>query len=113
MHTRPAFLPGLGLVATALAATALGGCATDQAAFGGPGVSEAATMAVNDTLAAQIIDPNPQYDAPLQGQGVQAAEAYERYVKGAVKKPERVSTSNVGMSGGAGGSGLGGGGGVN
>lgn len=80
----------------------LAGCATDDGSFLQPGASRAAAQAVETTLAAQIINPDPQYDGPMQGQGVQAEGAYDRYVKGNVKAPERVKTSSVvGSSGGS------------
>lgn len=56
------------------------------------------------TFAAQVIDPDPQYDTinPATS-GDHAAKAIDRYNKGAVKAPEKVRTSNVGS--GSGGSG--------
>lgn len=46
------------------------------------------------TMAAQIIDPMPVYeylDPPTSGEN--AAKAIDRYRKGAVKQPERVSST--------------------
>ena len=52
------------------------------------------------TMAAQIINPAPDYgDAPLTTTGDQVAAAITRYRTGQVKKPERNKTSTVGTSG--------------
>jgi len=54
------------------------------------------------TMAAQIIDPAPQYDyAVPETSGEHAQQAIERYRKGEVKKPERVRTSDVTSGGGS------------
>ena len=52
--------------------------------------------AKNMTMAAQIIDPDPQYEYldPLTS-GQHAAQAVERYRKDAVKKPERISSTRT------------------
>ncbi len=70
------------------------------------GELEASTMgeANRTTFAAQVVDPDPQYaeDATVGGQ--RTADAVERYRKGTVKQPERVtSRSASGASGGGGG----------
>jgi hypothetical protein len=59
------------------------------------------------TMMAQVIDPNPEYDTAVPvSSGEHAGQAIERYRKDQVKKPERSKTSNVGQSsGGNGGSG--------
>jgi hypothetical protein len=59
------------------------------------------------TMAAQIIDPAPQYDtANPATSGDHAADAVDRYNKGEVKRPDKVRTTTVGSgSGGGGGSG--------
>lgn len=55
------------------------------------------------TMAAQIIDPSPDYgDAPMTTSGDQVAAAINRYRSGQVKKPERVKTSTIGSSGSSG-----------
>lgn len=52
------------------------------------------------TMAAQIINPSPDYgDAPMTTSGDHVAAAIDRYRKGQVKKPERVKTSTIGTSG--------------
>ena len=56
------------------------------------------------TMAAQVVDPDPQYDTinpPTSGE--KAGQAGERYRKDAVKKPDR--TSSTASSGGGGGGG--------
>lgn len=53
------------------------------------------------TMAAQIIDPAPVYDAPMTTSGTQVAGALERYRTGQVKQPERQKTSKISTSGGS------------
>jgi hypothetical protein len=49
------------------------------------------------TMMAQVVDPDPQYDKPLETSAEHAAQANDRYHKDKVKKPERIkSTSGVG-----------------
>ena len=53
------------------------------------------------TLAAQVIDPDPQYEFLDPATSAEhAAQAIERYRKGTVTKPER--TSSTAISGGGG-----------
>ncbi|MDE2561345.1 MAG: hypothetical protein KGL48_03780 [Sphingomonadales bacterium] len=63
------------------------------------------------TMAAQIIDPAPQYDdSGPKANGEVTAAAVERYRTDKVKRPARVSTQqSLGGSGGSGGGGGGGG----
>ena len=52
------------------------------------------------TMAAQIIDPSPDYaGAPMTTAGDQVAGALARYRTGQVKQPERIKTSKSGTSG--------------
>ena len=52
------------------------------------------------TMAAQIIDPSPDYgNVAMTTSGDQVAAALNRYRTGQVKKPERVKTSTIGTSG--------------
>jgi hypothetical protein len=61
--------------------------------------------AVRETIRAQIRNPHPVYEERMQGDAAKAAAAIERYGKGQVKRPERVSsTDTAGGSGGGGGS---------
>lgn len=53
------------------------------------------------TMMAQVIDPDPQYEAPAESSGEHAAQAVERYRTDTVKKPAR--TSSTAGSGGGGG----------
>ena len=73
-------------------AVLLGGCATMTPA----GKTEATTFgeAKNMTMAAQIIDPDPQYEFldPVTS-GLHAAQAAERYRTDKVKRPERISST--------------------
>lgn len=63
-----------------------------------------------ETMAAQIIDPDPSYaDVVPPTSGEHAGKAVERYRTDKVKKPERQRTSNTSTGGGSnGGSGGGG-----
>ena len=75
-----------------LAATAaLGGCSTMNKS----GSIEETTLgeARAATFAAQVIDPDPQYEylSPATS-GQHAAQAVERYRTDKVKKPERISS---------------------
>jgi hypothetical protein len=54
------------------------------------------------TMMAQVVDPDPQYANPMTGSGANAAQAIDRYNKDAVKKPERISSTQVKGSGGGG-----------
>ena len=86
MRFRTAILPA--------AALALAGCSTTSKS----GSVETTTMgeAIKSTFAAQIIDPDPQYeflDPPTSGQ--HAAQAIDRYRRDAVKKPERISSTST------------------
>lgn len=97
MRTR-LFIPALAALA------ALSGCTTGP--NGGPymGGPDNFGEANRQTYAAQVLDPTPQYDAAVpEGQGQHAAAAIERYRTDKVKKPERVTTSNIKTSGGGGG----------
>ena len=52
--------------------------------------------ASRQTLAAQIIDPDPVYDTAVpESSGAHAAQAGERYRTDKVKKPERLKTSDI------------------
>ena len=91
------------LTASALAAVALSGCAT-----GGPNVAlglEAASLgeASRQTLAAQVIDPDPVYETVgPEGDGEHTADAIQRYHDGTVIKPVSQQTSSLGgATGGA------------
>ena len=82
-------------------AAALAGCSTTSktGSIEDTSIGEALHM----TLAAQVIDPNPQYeylDPSTSGQ--HAAQAIERYRTDKVKKPERISSTSRGSSSGSG-----------
>lgn len=66
----------------------------DAAGFGEPN---------RQTMLAQVIDPDPQYeDAMAPSSGEHAAQAIERYRTDKVKKPERIRTTQGGSGGGGG-----------
>ncbi|EQB07956.1 hypothetical protein [Novosphingobium lindaniclasticum] len=69
------------------------GCATPDGKFY-MGGKDNFGEANRQTMAAQIIDPDPRYDTAVpDGNGAHAAAALERYRTDKVKKPERVRTS--------------------
>ncbi len=85
-------------IALASAALLLSGCEhkigtpPDAAVFGEPN---------RQTMMAQVIDPDPQYDeATAPSSAEHAAQAVERYRNDKVKKPDRVRTTQ-GSSGGS------------
>ena len=89
------------LIAGLLAATALTGCTTiaDKEFLGyqDPGFGEANRA----TYAAMVVNPDPKYDTPIPASSAEhAAQAIERYRTDAVKRPERIETTDVGSSGG-------------
>lgn len=62
--------------------------------------------ASKQTFAAQIIDPDPQYDTVVpETSGDHVQDATDRYNAGAVKKPPRQSTSTGASGSGSSGSG--------
>ena len=83
----------------------LAGCETDQMGIGRP----ASTFgeANRQTMMAQVVDPDPQYEfLDPETSALHAAQAVERYRTDNVKKPERVRSteSSGGGGGGSGGS---------
>lgn len=93
------------------AGLALAACATpDKPIYmGGP---DNFGEANRQTMAAQIIDPAPDYDyAVPETSGEHAAQAAERYRTDKVKQPVRMSTTRSVTGSGSGGSGGGSGGG--
>jgi hypothetical protein len=52
------------------------------------------------TMAAQVVNPDPQYDKPAAGSADSAAQAVERWRTDKVKKPEKVRSTQVQNSGG-------------
>ncbi|MBY6127090.1 hypothetical protein KUW15_00025 [Qipengyuania aquimaris] len=49
------------------------------------------------TMAAQVIDPSPEYDTPIPPTSASnAVRAADRYREGTVEQPERISTTEIG-----------------
>ena len=84
----------LSRAATALfLASALAGCATDGSGFDRT-LADNFGEANRQTMAAQVIDPNPQYDTAVPASSAEhAAQAIERYRTDKVKQPDRIKTS--------------------
>lgn len=85
-----------------IAAAALTACTNE----GVKSASDNWGEANRQTMMAQVIDPDPQYDTinPVTS-GDHAAKAVDRYNKGSVKQPDKVRTSTLGSSGSGGSSG--------
>lgn len=66
------------------------GARPDAAAFGEPN---------RQTMMAQVIDPDPQFDGPMEGSGDLTAQAIERHRTDRVKQPERIRTTSGPRSG--------------
>lgn len=83
------------MAAALLAAAGLTACATNPILEqpGDIGFGEANRQ----TMMAQVINPDPQYDEPIPvTSGEHAAQAIERYRNDAVKEPESIRTTSVG-----------------
>ncbi len=79
---------------TLVLAAALAGCATDGAGFD-RAIADNFGEANRQTMAAQVIDPNPQYDTAVPETSAEhAAQAAERYRTDRVKQPDKIQTSN-------------------
>lgn len=85
----------------------LAGCA-DSVQTGLMSTGPAFGDAVQQTLAAQVVNPEPRYNFPdPAGSGQQTSLAIDRFNAGQVKQPERVTTRT--SAGGSAGAGAGGG----
>lgn len=74
----------------------MGGCAHDEA--GGSALSTFGE-ANRQTLAAQVVDPDPQYEFLDPATSAdRAAQAVDRHRQGKVKQPERVRSTERGGS---------------
>jgi len=83
----------------------LAGCLAGCASAGGGGLqlgkADNFGEAYRQTLAAQIINPAPEYDNQVAvSSGAHAAAALERYRTDTVKQPARQTLSNVGSKSG-------------
>lgn len=97
-------------IAALMACTGLAACATDGA--GGPngypymGGPDNFGEANRVTMAAQVVDPVPEYDTALPEHGAEhAGQAAERYRTDKVKKPDKVRISKTATEGGGSGGG--------
>lgn len=48
------------------------------------------------TMMAQVINPEPEYETDMQGNGQRTAAAVQRYREGKVTQPDGIRTTNVG-----------------
>ena len=62
-----------------------------------PGAKPASTFgdANRQTMMAQVIDPDPQYDGPMATSAEHAAQAVDRYKRDQVKQPDKVRSTEV------------------
>ena len=82
----------LGLAVSAAGCTSSGGLKQSRADNWGE--------AYRQTLAAQIINPAPEYDTAFAASsGAKAAQAIERYRTDKVKQPVKQSLSDIGQQG--------------
>ncbi len=90
----------LRLLAALTALPLLAGC---QEGFGDVKSASAFGEANRQTMMAQVVNPDPQYEyLDPATSGEHAAQAIERYRKGAVKQPERVTSTQISGGGGGG-----------
>lgn len=74
------------IVAAAVLAGLAAGCTPTDITFGN---------AVRTTMAAQVIDPDPQYDSPVPTtEAAKVAPAVDRYRTDKVKQPETIRTTS-------------------
>ena len=81
------------IILVGAAASAVSACTPNDIGLG---------TAAKANYAAQIVEPDPQYDSAMVANGAQTAGAQERYRKGSVKKPVGVKTTSGGSGSGSG-----------
>lgn len=87
------------IILGAVAGLSLGGCAHDSFAQL-MNASDNFGEANRQTFAAQVIDPDPQYDTLVpETSADHAGQATERYRKDKVKRPDKVRTSDLSIGG--------------
>lgn len=76
------------------AVTMLSGCLSvedrELAGYQDPGFGSANRA----TYAAQVVNPAPVYDAPMEGSAARAVNAIDAYRAGEVEEPDTISTTN-------------------
>ena len=92
----------LASLAPAALLLSLSGCATYGSIGEGKIDEEAFGEANRQTMMAQVIDPDPEYETLVPETSAEhAAQAIERYRKDEIKQPERISSTES-VSGGSG-----------
>lgn len=89
-------------IAALAALVSLSGCATYGSVGDGWHDKDGFGEANRQTMAAQVIDPDPQYDEPMATSGDHAAQAIERYRTDSIKQPKRQSSRSLGGGSGGG-----------
>ena len=80
-------------VVLALAALPMASACADTSMFERPG-DAAFGEANRQTMMAQVVNPDPEYDTEMATSGEHAAQAVERYRNDAVKTPDTISTTD-------------------
>lgn len=94
-----------GITLLGAAATVLAGCASTYSAEVGM-IDEADFGEANrQTFGAMVVDPDPQYDGPMETSAESAADAAERVRTRTVVQPEAEDTTSTNSGGGGGGGG--------
>ncbi|WP_066553645.1 hypothetical protein [Croceicoccus bisphenolivorans] len=83
------------ILASCVFLAALSGCATYGSPEAGKFNPEDFGEANRMTYAAMVVDPDPEYDGPMEGSGERAATAVEAYREGSVQEPERVTSTQT------------------
>lgn len=78
--------------ALAIAALPLVSACADRSIWEGPGDASFGE-ANRQTMMAQVVNPDPEYDGEMATSGDHAAQAVERYRTDAVKQPDTISTT--------------------
>ncbi|MBS7670733.1 hypothetical protein [Croceicoccus gelatinilyticus] len=78
---------------------ALGACATYSSPEAGKFDPEDFGEANRMTYAAMVVDPDPEYDGPMEGDAEVAADAVTAYREGAVEEPEQQTGNGLNFGG--------------
>ena len=82
-------------IGLALAAVPMASACADNAFFDRPG-DAAFGEANRQTMMAQVVNPEPEYDGEMTTSGEHASNAIERYRTDTVKQPDTISTTEGG-----------------
>ena len=80
-------------LALAIAALGLTSACADKSIFDAPGDASFGE-ANRQTMMAQVVNPEPEYDTEMTTSGDHAQQAIDRYRKDQVKQPDTISTTD-------------------